>query len=103
MLERYELAAAIDGHADRVEADRGRCRARVARVAEPRARQSPDARPLAWTQPRQRLLPRAKRPPRRPRQTRLYLHERERPSVKDDQVDLAVPGADVTCERREAE
>ncbi len=102
MVQTQQPAALVDDHAHRVEADRAGARALVALVAQPRTREPSQACALARTQPRQRLLIGANRSPAESRAASLDLDEHERLAIEHDQVDLAVAGARVARQRREA-
>src|SRR5271170_7630694 len=103
MVQSQQPPPLVDDHAHRVEADRACARSLVALVAQPCAREPAQACALARAQPRQRLLVGTDRPPAESGGAGLDLDEYERLAVKGDQVDLAVTGAHVARERREAE
>jgi hypothetical protein len=69
---------------------------------KPRGGEAPQARPLARSQPRERLLSR-RQLPALACAARLDLHEYESLAVERDQVDLAIAGAGVALDDREAE
>jgi acyl-coenzyme A thioesterase 13 len=100
VLEREQPPAAVDHHADSVEA-KLRCPwPPPAGVGEPGPRQAPDPDPLARRQPLEGdRLP----APAAAAAGGLDLDEHEHPPVVGDQVDLALPRADVALQDLEAE
>jgi len=97
MLDPARPAARVDDHGDHVEPDRARVRARLIAVGQPRRRKSAQAPALTGTEPEQRILIGADRPPIA-YAARLDLDEHKRPPIARDQVDLAVSRAHVARE-----
>ncbi len=102
MVEAQQPIACINDHADRVETYRAGIRPPVSLVVQPRHRQSPHAGALAGTEPGQRLLIWAHALSYGAHTASLYLGEHKTVSVERDQVDLAVTGAHVARQYREA-
>ena len=103
MVEAHEPVAAVDGHADGVEADRAGRRPPAAAFAQPGEREAPKPGLLARAQGAQRRLVRAEAHLPSTRAPRLDLREYECAAVECDQVDLPITAARVALEHSEAE
>jgi hydroxymethylpyrimidine/phosphomethylpyrimidine kinase len=101
VIEADQPVGLVDDHADRVEAKRAHGATLAGLILQPRHREASQPTALAGTQPLQRALPGGRALP--VRAARLDLDEDECLAVAGDQVDLAVAGADVAREDREAE
>jgi hypothetical protein len=105
MLETQQPVPAIEGHADRVEADLPRGRTAFAVLAQPRRREAAQPRPLTGAKPLQRILPIPGPAPRPPCACpgSLDLHERQHTPVIHDQIDLAMASASVSRQHRKTQ
>jgi len=103
MVEANEAPAGVEKHADGVEADRVGAGTDVLGVGDPGHREPSQAGALARTQMDERLLIGATLARPHGHLAGLDLGEDQRVAVEGDQVDLAVAGAHVAPERREAE
>src|ERR1022692_3576744 len=101
MVEAQQPIGAVHDHPDRVEADRVCLGTRAAVLVEPSAGQALEAGALAEIQPGQGLFLGAQAAAAVARAPGLDLAEYKCPTVKGDQVDLAVTRSHVTLDDHE--
>lgn len=103
MIETQQGVAAVDGHANRIEADFTGARSSAPLRAQPGRGQTAQAGALAGMKPGQGLWKAAWLASMSAGPASLDLDEYERPAVTDDQVDLALASANVAGEQAVAQ